>query len=291
VVRPQFNPKTNRLLVSKQGRSMTRTGIRDIVHNCCEKLRIKTFKGDIPFPHTLRHTLATLNIEPFGKSLSPRMMQQRLIHMDLETLERNYVHNNPLAEMKEYKRLLEKDTVGTALKKVSKEDLFEMLDSLPMAKSSSIFDIKKAYDNECKRLASQPDVANNDIKTVTEKEALNLLSGFAIEYRSLRKWGLEHNECRIINREATKSYLYNKQTIESLRKNYIDKRDAFRKFNGGRSVFYDRLKRCRKIYIGQRCLVFKDDLIDFLVANVKAIPVKCGERTYKPTFLSPVNAA
>lgn len=127
VTRPKLNPKTNRLFISKQGSTLTRAGVHDIVCNCCKELGICTEKGKVPTPHTLRHTLATLNIEPFGKSLSPRMVQQRLIHMDLETLENHYIHNNPLAEMEEYKKLLEKGSATRVFSKVSQDDFLKFL--------------------------------------------------------------------------------------------------------------------------------------------------------------------
>ncbi|MFH0985064.1 MAG: tyrosine-type recombinase/integrase [Candidatus Omnitrophota bacterium] len=262
--RDKFNPKVQRLFVSNNGVAMTRTGIRGIVCRYCKKLGISTTKGRIPSPHTLRHTLATLNIEPFGKSLSPRLMQQRLIHMDLETLERNYVHNNPLGEMEEYKRLLGKGSRNGLLERIGKEDFFAMLDSLQAAKTNSVIDIKQAYERALGyNLQSSK---KNDEKCTSEAEALKLLSPLGVEYRSLRSWALQGGFCKIES-EGQNKYLYDQSSILDLVKNYMTCDEAFKKFGGSRTNFYYRLKRCRRIEIGRQSFVLKDDFLQFIIGR------------------------
>ena len=262
--RSKFNPKVKQLFVSSNGASMTRSGIRGIVCRCCKELGIFTTKGRIPSPHTLRHTLATLNIEPFGKSLSPRLMQQRLIHMDLETLERNYVHNNPLGEMEEYKKLLGKGSRNGFLEHIGKEDFFAVLDSLQSAKPNSIIDIKQAYERAF--LFNLQPVLKNDEKCISEVEALKLLAPLGVEYRSLRSWALQGGFCKIEN-EGQNKYLYDQSLLLDLVKNHMTCDEAFKKFGGSRTNFYYRLKRCKKIEIGRQSFILKDDFLQFVIGG------------------------
>jgi len=265
VVRPTFHPRTDHLFVSQLGKKLTRTGIRNIVRNCCKSLDIWTVKGKTPSPHTLRHTLATLNTEPFGKGLSPRLMQQRLIHMDVETLIRNYVHNNPLAEMEEYKKLLEKGSKNRLLRKVNREDFFEILDSLSSAKPKAIFEIKRAYERELE-YDNPLKGSDEEGEFITESEAIRRLSAFRIDYRSLRTWALKEGFCRIESMKKDRQrYFYKASFIDELVKNYIEKDEAMGKFRGKRSTFYYRLKMCRVVKIGQRFFIPKDDFLRFFI--------------------------
>ncbi len=230
-------------------------------------LGVFTVKGKVPSPHTLRHTLATLNTEPFGKSLSPRMMQQRLMHVDLETLERNYVHNNPLGEMKEYKKLLERGVTGLSSAGIDKETFFKILDSLSFAKSASVTDVKEAYEREFEENALKHSTRHDD-ETISEREAVRRLADFCIDFRALRSWGLKQGICRILSEKTKGRYVYDKAAIFDLAKNYVDRISAYRKFSGSRSNFYKRLKVCRRMEIGRKTLILKDDLLQFMIEDV-----------------------
>ncbi len=267
VVRPKFNPSTTRLFVSKQGRSLTKTGIRNIVRASSKELGIRTVKGRIPSPHTLRHTLATLNTEPYGKSVPPRLMQQRLIHMDIETFYRNYIHHNPLGEMEEYRKLLEKGSAKGSFAKMSKEDFFAVLDLLSSARPASVRDVKRAYERELGN--SQVGFGTERGKFMSESDALEKLSRFGIDYRSLRTWGLRQGFCQVTNAKKGKEYRYNEFPILDLLNNYISSEEAYNKFQGSRPNFFHRLKRCRKAKIGRKSFILKEDFLVFVVKETR----------------------
>ncbi|MBI3313034.1 MAG: tyrosine-type recombinase/integrase [Candidatus Omnitrophica bacterium] len=264
VVRPKINAVKQNLFVSLEGLSLTVSGVRKIVKDCCRTLGITTFKGKIPSPHTFRHTLPTLNTDPYGKCVAPRLMQQRLGHMDFETFERIYVHNNPLAEMKEYKRLFTKDSEVNILDKISQEDLLRLLNSLSTLKSNSIRGVIEAYERELekRRLKKLNTEWEN---TITENRALSILSSFDIDYRSLRLWGLKEECCRVGEEDGRKIYVYEQKKISDLVDKYLSTEEAYKKFRGSRAEFYRRLKKCQKVAIGRKSFVPKDDFVRCLV--------------------------
>lgn len=264
VVRPKINSVKQNLFVSLDGLSITVSGIRKIVKDCCRMLEITTFKSKIPSPHTFRHTLPTLNTDPYGKCVAPRLMQQRLGHMDFETFERIYVHNNPLAEMKEYKRLFTKNSEVNILDKISQEDLLHLLNSLSTLKSNSVRDVIEAYERELdKRRLKKLNTDWED--AITESKALSMLSSFDIDYRSLRLWGLKEGCCRITEQEGKKLYMYEQKKISDLFEKHLSTEDAYKKFRGSRSEFYRRFKKCQKVVIGRKSFVLKDDFVQFLI--------------------------
>ena len=193
-------------------------------------------------------------------------MQQRLVHMDLETLERNYIHNNPLAVMKEYKKLLNKERESAVLDRISKEDLWSFLDALKTVKPSSVTDIKKAYERECSigsDLGSPPE----DGRFVTETQAMSMLKSFHVDARSFRQWGIQKGYCLIRQEQGTQKFLYKEEVLINLLKNYLPVEEAFNKYKGGRTIFYELLKKCLVAKIGRKSFITKDDFLERFLRN------------------------
>ncbi len=269
MMRPKCEPQSKGLFLSIRGKSLTSTGIRGIVQSCCRGLRIRTEQGNVPSPHILRHSLATNNTAPFGKCLEPYLMQQRLAHIDLQIFMTIYVHNNPLAEKEEYRKLFAKGSSSSFLDKVGREDFLGILDSLTMARDSSIRDIKRAYEEE---LRKKKDGVLSDLenkKWIEETECHRRISPLKINYRSLRSWAFKEGHCRIEVQRGTRRYLYDKKVTEDLLGDYMTREDAFRKFHGSRSLFYKRISKCKTVRIGRSCLVWKDDFIRAVLGNVR----------------------
>ena len=95
-IRKQFKPTTDYLILSNQwGRRLCDTACATRFKEMCEKLGVTTFYGNQTSPHLLRHSFATLNIEPIGISIPLYEMSQRLRHNSIETTLEHYIHNNP----------------------------------------------------------------------------------------------------------------------------------------------------------------------------------------------------
>ncbi|MDP3920941.1 MAG: tyrosine-type recombinase/integrase [Candidatus Omnitrophota bacterium] len=273
-IRPKLNPQTNHLFISLTGEPLKLKGIEGVISSCCRELKINTFKGKKPSPHTFRHTLATLNTEPYGKAVPLILMQQRLGHTDFQTFEKIYFHNNPLAEMKEYKKLYQKGRKEAFFDSISKEDLFRLLDSLTFARPGSVQDVKKAYEMLIEAKSNQQNNINME-NVLTEKQALSLLSAFKLDARYLRVWALKQAIAVQEEQENTdvKRFLYDKKAIMNIVENYLPSDEAFRKFPGSRAQFYRKLKACPKLVIGHT-LIHKQALLDLLIGNAKVYQKK-----------------
>lgn len=264
VARPKLKPKCGSLFVSSKGLSLTETGIRNSVQDCCRLLNVKTQKGLTPTPHTLRHSFATLNIEPYGKSLKTRQLQERLVHVSLDMVERVYIHNNLYAKMEEAKKLRQKDSRMGALGRISQEEFFAVLDSISFVKPSSVREIKEAYR---RAVEDKRNGQKHGETMISEREALGKLRSFSVNNRSLRSWALKEGICHIEDHDNGNAYLYRKSVIENLAKAYVSLREARKGFQGSRPQFYRRIKGCQKVTIGKQTLILKDDLFEILMSK------------------------
>lgn len=176
---------------------------------------------------------------------------------------------------------------------IDKETFFRILDSLSFAKLGSITDVKKAYEREFEEAALKRSNRHDDA-VILEPEAVRRLSDFCIDFRTLRAWGLKQGICRILGEQIKGRYVYDRVAILDLESNYIDSVSAYRKFSGGRSNFYKRLKVCRRVKIGRKALILKDDLLQFMIQDVNAHPGP-SDRTKEPPptylFMKSVRAA
>jgi len=262
VARPKFKPKGDSLFVSNQGAPLTYKGIRQSIQHCCQLLAVKTQKGLVPTPHTLRHTFATLNIEPYGKGLNTREMQERLIHVSQQMVETVYIHNNPYAKMEQAKKLRQKDSRMGAFGRISQEDFFKILDTLTIARPSAIKEIKDAYQ---KTVESKKSGLKCGEPMISEHEALEMLAPFSVNSRSLRSWGFKESVCNIEIGNKGKKYFYRKNAVEDLVKSYVPFREALKNFSGSRPHFYRQIKRCQRVTIGNETLLLKDDVFELLI--------------------------
>ena len=272
-IRSKINPKTNHLFLSKTGEALTLSGVEDIVSKCCRDLKIVTLKGKTPTPHTFRHTLPTLHTEPYG-DVPIVLMHRRLGHTDFKTFEKIYFHENPLGEMKEYKKIYMKGRKQAYIEKISKQDLFGLLDSLSLARPTSVADVKKAYELQIEN-KEEPQSKINLEEIMTEKQALSFLEAFKLDVRYLRAWAIKEGVC--VPHEQTngeiKKFLYDKKRIMDLAENYVSLNEAFKKFQGSRAQFYRKVKACPKIIIG-RTLIHKQALLNLLIGSTKTYQKK-----------------
>ena len=176
--------------------------------------------------------------------------------------------------MEEAKKLRQKDSRLGALGRISQKELFEALDALLFAKSSSIKEIKEAYQ---RAIESKTNGHKHGDNMISEREALQLLALFVVNRRSLRSWGFKEGVCNIENDNKGKRYFFRKSAIEGLAKAYLPLREARKKFKGSRPQFYRKIKGCQKIIIGNQTLILRDDLLEIFInasANPKAEAVQ-----------------
>ena len=233
----------------------------------CEELSIKTYDGNKATPHHLRHSFATLNIEPLGLALPVYDIMQRLHHTRLDVTIKHYVHNNPY--LKKLKHDMQK-------KKSKKKTNAEMLDGIPLADlelwlsdkvgvESSV--IKTIRSRHKKAFTKAVDNTTNTMISLTETEALDRLRHLPIAAYALRNYSLKNGTCVAEGRgdlcRYGRNFRYRESFIDDLAKNWVPARELMGKFRMSLSDFYRKLKKngWRKAKIGKTCYVYKTDCV------------------------------
>ena len=103
---------------------------------------------------------------------------------------------------------------------------------------------------------------SGDGRLVTETQAMSMLKAFHIDARSLRQWGIRNGHCVVRQEQGAQKSLYMEEALLNLLKNYLPVEEAFNKYEGGRTVFYERLKRCLGVKIGRKSFIAKHDFLE-----------------------------
>jgi integrase len=267
-IRDKFHPKTNHLFVSSIGGGVLEDHqCRKQFSKLCEGLGIKTYYGNKATPHHLRHSFATLNVEPLGLALPIYEIMKRLHHTRLEVTEHHYIHNNPyLKKLKHdmYKKRAKKRTGTDVLDGVSLADLEHWLSDKIGVEPSIINIIRSKYR---KSFIKPIDNATSTVIYLTEAEALERLKHLSISEYSLRKYGLKKGACEAEGKKDLcrygKNFRYNEGFIDGLANNWVPAKDLISKFKISSSDFYRRLKKngWRQAKIGKTCYVYKADCV------------------------------
>ena len=274
-MRDKFKPTTDHLIVSNQwGRALSAQPCATRFKQLCRKLDVKTYYGNEPSPHLLRHSFATLNIEPIGLSLPLYDMIQRLRHTRVETTRKHYIHNNPyLKKIKHdvYRNKGKKKTAMDMFNEASLADLEHWLSAKVGVTSSTIRDVrenhKKAFadSKETKVDKKEPDnkIYQSDV-FISEDEALERLKEVGIAALSLRKYAKKK---RAVLQSFTGSFRYGKnfkyreELIDDLSRNWISSEELRNKLGLKPVTFWRRAKaeKWRDIKIGKARYIHRLD--------------------------------
>lgn len=267
-VRNRFKPLSNHLIVSNQtGRALCSTYASVRFRSMCKKFGIKTYYGESPSPHVLRHSFATLNIEPIGLSLPLYEMIQRLRHAKVETTRRHYIHNNP------YLKKIKHDVLRNKCRKRTPTDI---LNEIPLAEiehwlsdnlrvdSMTIATIRKNHKRKFAEAQSDQKIA--DVNYIPEEELTSKLEHLDIPILSLRQYASRNGILAQQRRGSFrygKGFAYREDFILDLSKNWvsvgrIQKKLRIEPRNFQRLV---RKERWRTLEIGKHRLIHKEDCI------------------------------
>jgi len=274
-VRDKYRPTTDHLILSNQwGRGLSAQPCATRFKELCHKLGIKTYYGNDPSPHLLRHSFATLNIEPLGLSLPLYELIQRLRHERVETTRKHYIHNNPyLKKMKHdvYRQNSKKKTSMDIFNETSLADLEHWLSDKVGVDSETI---RRVRENHKKAFSKEPlidDKILNDGTSwsgefISEKEALERLEEQNITPLALRQYGIR-NRAVADGFSGTIRYghgfRYREELIEDLARNWIASDDLRAKFKLKLTKFWKvgKEKKWRSMKIGHRLFIHKLDCI------------------------------
>lgn len=265
-IRKQFNPVTNHLFVSNQGGALNSQHCRVRFQEMCNRMGIKTFYEKIPSPHVLRHSFATINIEPLGLSLPLYEMAQRLRHIRVETTRKHYIHNNPyLQKLKHnvYRNKGNKRTARDILNELSLADLEHWLSDTLRVDSNTIKIIRKSHKQELSG-QKKDEPSNDNIMFISEEEAFKKISVLNIPVISLRQYASKQGALKGDGSwKYGRGFKYREDFIEDLAQNWIHAKNLQEKLRLDHSAFYRTLKeeKWRVLKIGKGLYVNKKDCI------------------------------
>jgi site-specific recombinase XerC len=265
-IREKFCPKTDHLFVSKTGDALSQQHCRVRFKELCKKLNIMTYYGNVASPHCLRHSFATLNVEPLGLCMSLHDIAERLRHSRIETTRYHYVHNNPYIKkekMKRYQKKSKKKTHMEILDETPLPELEHWLSDRVKVEPHIINIIRSKYK---KAFVKPIDNAPKDVIYLSEVEALDRIKHLSISAYALRKYGLKKGICLVEGKgdiRYGRNFRYTESFIDDLANNWVPAKELVAKFKISRSDFYRRLKKngWRKAKIGKACYIYKADCV------------------------------
>lgn len=270
--RKEFTPTTDYLILSnKKGSNLSAAYCSIRFKNLCQKLGVQTYYGESPSPHTLRHSFATLNIEPIGLALPLYEMVQRLRHSKVETTRRHYIHNNPYLKKIKHVALRKnnkKRTPKDILNEMPLSDIEHWLSDKLALDSSTIRQVrishKKVFPETQESQVDKKEVDNTMF--ISEQDALERLKDLKITDFVLRNYALKKNAVDRgfsgTNRYGS-GFRYRKELIEDLATNWV-LADAYReRHDMNKMKFYRTLRteKWRNLRLGKFLYVNKFDCV------------------------------
>jgi hypothetical protein len=231
----------------------------------CSKLQIKTFYGNVPTPHSLRHSFATLNIEPLGLSLPLSEIMRRLRHTRPEIAERHYIHDNPyLKKLKHtvYRKRIKKQTNADRLTEIPLADLEHWLSDTLQIDSQTIKQIRKNH----RRILSPVSIdtpMEDTMIYISEDDALARVQHLGIPVRALRQYAYQKGATNSGkgSYKYGQGFKYKEDFINDLAKNWISAQNLRDKLKVSRIKFWRVLKKekWRIIQIGKNSYIHRED--------------------------------
>ena len=264
--RGQFNPITNHLIVSNNGGALNSQHCRVRFKALCEKMGVKTFYSKMPTPHVLRHSFATINIEPLGLSLPLYEMTERLRHVRVETTRKHYIHNNPyLQKLKHniYRKKANKKSPQDILSDISLADLEHWLSDRLKIDGGTIRTIRKKHKQVLAEIKDDNSTDNGKI-FIAEEEALKRIKELAIPVISLRQYASKQGFLKGDgSKKYGKGFLYREDFVDDLAQNWIHAKSLQKKMKLDHNAVYRILKRekWRVLKIGKGLYVNKQDCL------------------------------
>lgn len=266
--RKEFFPETDFLFISNYGTALNSQHCRNQFQRMCSGLSVTTFSGTKPSPHVLRHSFATINIEPLGLSLPLYEMAQRLRHARVETTRKHYIHNNPYLQkikLRLYRNKVNKRNSRDVLNEIPLADLEHWLSDKLNLESSIVKSIrtnhKKTF-NEAQADQQGPAVT----KYISEADALDMIKHLCLAPVALRQYAKAHKmlekgfigTCRFGT-----GFRFNEEFINDLSKNWLPRKFVQTKLKLSPRAFQRLIKkeRWRVLRIGKYRLIHKNSVL------------------------------
>ncbi len=228
------------------------------------KKGILTFYKKSASAHHLRHSLATLNIQPLGL-FSLYEIVERLRHSKYETAKKHYIHDNPY---------LQKQKFEAFKSRYKKKSCREILKGIPIAEFEAFFieelrldpdivsTIRKKLRNlelpkqvEGDKLSKHPGKADPEPSDMglTSKEVRKKLAAFKLKFKTFSRFCRENG----YQEKRGRDVFFNEAFVDDLVEHWVRREEVMEVFNLSRSRFYQLLeeKKWPMMKIGKYRLV------------------------------------
>jgi len=264
--RPALKPKDDALFVALHNKKrLCKETLAAQLNMYLKSKGIMTFYKRKATCHHLRHSFATLNIEPLGLGLSLYQIVERLRHTKQETALKHYIHSNPYLQKQKFeafKSKLKPKTPREVLRNVPLaefeafliEDLRLDPDSVQaFRKKYRIYETKKIDANGkiCTIKCLEQD--DSRVATLTAREAELRIGSFGINIRNLREY-CRKNDLYI--KRGREGYFVD-AFIDELLEEWVSREEVIQTFNIRRTRFYELVKEKKwpTLRIGKDVLV------------------------------------
>ena len=219
-LRARLCPATDILLISGGGVPLLADGCRIAVRAHCDRLGIKTFGGQTPTPHRLRHSFGSLNINPLGRCLDIIEVKEQYRHSSIETTYKLYVAKNTILKTRRYEARMQANRNGNG-----NGGGHPIVNGYGLAPA-----VVPAFPQ-----ASRPpvDVLPPD-GFIPEDEAIRRVRGLGLDYRTLRAYGIKAGKVQPNGR----GFDYSVRFIADLAGNYLTSQEAMDFLHMPKSSFF-----------------------------------------------------
>ncbi len=256
-IRPWLQPRCDRLFITDRGHPICESRLYRIVSNhCWNDLKIRTFSGKIPSPHTFRHTFATLNINPLGLCLPLEEIVDRLRQVGYEVARSHYIHSNPYLRKMKHRQYEKKANAYNELDRIPLETLKNWMSTKLKLSSEWIEEFQKQY-LHIVLIDEQP---GDVVSYIPEEVAWGKVLHLGFSKPALRKHCVEEGKCERTERNKWK---YNEQYVLELSQEWIKASEVRKTMHLSKSGFYKREKKkaWKSITIGRMMLLRKTDIL------------------------------
>jgi len=237
------------LIITESGGPLMESGCRAAVQQLCQRLGVKTAKGDVPAPHRFRHSFGTCNVAPLGLRLDVYGIMKRLRHTSIELTNRTYISDNPLlsrAKHDEHVRVLTESKASDAARS-SPPSMLRTGSTTITARGGTVTDAGAVHADD------------GQACSVTEQEALRLLAPLGFICMSLRMYA----KGKGLAEKRKGAWFYSLAFIDDLSQNYFTKQEAMKIIGFGKSAFFYWVTThgIEQLVIGKVSLVKKDAVL------------------------------
>lgn len=269
--RPCFKPRDQALFISIHNKErLCKAALAMQMNLFMHRKIITTFYNRKATAHHLRHSLATLNVDPLGLGLSLDLIVERLRHTKHETAKKHYIHSNPY---------LQKQKFEVLKSRFKKKSCREVLRTMPLSEFEAFLMDDLRLDPEIvskirkKHRTLVPE--NKELSETSKKDRMRLpgfeqgshpvpaglsseetrkmIKPLGLKFKTFSRYCKENG----IQQRQGREVVFKESFIDEIVDEWVRKEEVMKAFNMSRTRFYELLeeKKWKSMKIGKYTLV------------------------------------